>query len=361
MDLFRQYIDKKNNYVVIHAHLRQNRVQIIKELSDDVYSVIVRCLYQKDLQKFIELDFPWMYLQNISIDYSDVKWKASNYVLHKKDLEINRLEGMTSPDIYFKLLEMFLKSNNVQDLPESFVNYFKNLDCNYLINLRFLFSDHTQSPAMKTKLMHVLIIFVERYDMRLNDIDIEYSRPQDNQEYYFYQIIESINTHLVSENNKKYYSHQLVTPDNIMDIFFSIYPLIPIEWCDDTIFIVLGYFRWMKMDEQINFWNLFVMLESKSQDNIIRDVESDEFMKYLFDHSDRIDTEEKIRHLVFNETPILAGSPFLYPYIIQKYPNMRNDIMVYLLTTDIGDFIETFPGITNQEVVFALREKIENL
>jgi len=370
MEGVRKLIDAKATHNQLLTYVMINRHDLMNVTCSDIYSIIVTCIFKRDLFDFAKTNFAWHYVEMFY-------YEPNSYQVQKKDLEIERIDGLSSDMFYYKLLISFVQVNDVIDIPESFINYettIKNkksyvYHLRFEINKQFNVSDYKKfrndkydsQNNMISKLCQVLILYLSIYDILVIDLNKSYDV---NKKHYFYSILDSLSRFLngMELNDME---NKNINESNIIEIYFDICHNVLDRFQSQEMlkyrnlnYNIAEYFEYMRLDEQVIFWNILLEIENKRPNfifEILKASKSTVFIEYVIDNYEKLNTEDKIYDFMLDD--IVTTCPFLFQKILQKYPLMRNNVIIYLFFVNIHLCFIVFPDLTNQELITLIKNK----
>jgi len=350
-------------------------------LQHDPCIPILKCYLSHDLTSLIGTPIPWKTVQNCHFNFSHPSR------LSQEDLSEERMINVCNGLFYFNLLQTFLRNHEIEEIPKSFIDHYKFINDSFYLPVigriirgnfpsRSMHLRHNSKVKMNNKWINLMILFLEHYEIP----DFSYSLKMICQKRATYiYLTELFDDNVIDDSDDEwdgdyviknpdecYYHEELITEENIVQFCFDKLQ----NDCMTEITINLthhlaNYFEYMRLDQQMDFWNMILEIDGKRNSHLLSVVFnsclSDVFHKFAFEHYDKLKTEQGVYEYIVNgridsdET----GMVYFCQNALQRFPSMRSNILIYL-TIYVNDFdicYKIFPEITNQELIYVLREK----
>jgi len=345
LEVFKKFIDDDSVYVGnnIIYHVQKNKQILLEVIENDIYGLIFRTIIDNNLTEYTKSTFSWKYIQHIR------RLFMLKMELTEDDLEIDRMTGVTSDLMYFYLLRNFLKNHDVIKIPKSFIEHFECLiNKEYLINIaKLIYGDNSE------KVIQLMILFLEKYDANIHSENI--IRNINIKEDNYLGICEFINYELDNSDQDE----SILSEDNFVELSLEYlrHNKLSKEKKVYLFKILSNYFEWMKLDEQMEFWNILSTFESDNAsiiEKILFATKSQEFNDYVFNNYVKLKTEDDTYDLILAKKPL---SVVFLKKVVDVYPELKDSIIIHIIinTTYISLLSLVFPDLTNQEIVFALK------
>jgi hypothetical protein len=347
---FIRLINNNSDYDTIYTYVRKIPIKLSKYLDqDDPYSSILNAFFSNTLSDFSKINLPWKLIQNYNFRETDK--------LTVSDLEDARILGLVNHSMYFSILYTFLKNHDIDDIPESFIKHYDLLDNRNFIDdiCRFIKRDKLEDGS-QLKYINLLIFFLERFDITIsNESHENYKEKLD-----IYYILERY-FELNDDDNPEYmYHEEIITEDNIIGFYLISIKNRDLRFENHEVYYFMtelsNYFEYMKMDEQIEYWN--ILIEYYNDNDMIEilctSTESDVFINYVFDNYDKLKSENGVYEIISN------GKLYQYAFyqnLLSRYPQTRNTLIINLMIVSFDFCMLNFPDLTNQELHQILKNK----
>jgi len=376
---FKQLIDENANIITIDQYIKCNKDALIKLLDDsdrhqntsfhddtDPYVSILSCFFKTSLTDFIKTQLPWKMIQKYYFQF-DI-----NDLLTKQDLEVERMIDVNNSQLYFNILKIFLIDHKVNEIPESFLKHYENINMCYILNLpmhtnsRYFF-DHLANPHQTVfldkyivKQIELLILFLERFDIEPRSAYVETFHTKE-------ELFETLkgnfyNSQLYDETREEIYEVNgvTVTENNVVDFCFAKLrnDLLDVnDRMNNFIIILADYFEYMQLDQQMEFWNILIEEDKCTIEVTFNQTTSDTFLNFSFDNYEPLKTEAGVYDIIFRGYELEDNTLNFYRIILQRYPSIRPNLIMYLIIVDNYVCNGLFPDLSNQEIVSVFRAK----
>jgi len=374
---FKQLIDEDADILTMNEYIRDNYNTLLElqydpdrhqdtSLRDDTdpYTPILRCFFMRSLTHFTKTEFPWKMVQNY---YLNLHF-GNDDRLTKQDLEEERMVDVHNGDFYFDILKLFLVNHEINDIPESFIKHFENIDHCYILYLgnyirTELFehlSDLRQTifpHKIASKRIELLILFLERFDNINTNTHIE---PVNTKRSLFVAL-----KNYFFDIEKQFFmvNDVIITENNVIDFCFAKLKDDYLNKNGKTYHLTVrmaDYFEFMQLDQQMEFWNI-LMEENKvvndTIDSIFKHTTSDAFLNFAFDNYEPLKTEDGIYNIIMTGLELNNTTLNFYHMVLRRYPSIRSNLIIYLVIVDNYVCKRLFPDLTNQEIISIFREK----
>jgi len=275
-------------------------------------------------------------------------------------------------DLYFNILEVFLINHEVSEISQSFIKHYENIEDSYILHLGNYIntevfdylSDLRQTVfphKMVTKRIEVLILFLERFDINRKSPSEELFNTKEG-------LLEALmdnfynNDHL-DETREAIYSVNgvTITENNVVDFCFAkIKNDFQNENQHNFIVILADYFEYMRLDQQMEFWNILID-DTIEIDNTIESIfdqtTSDAFLNFAFDNYEPLKTENGVYDVILTGHKSEYNVLNFYHLVLQRYPSIRSNLIIYLIIIGNHIYETLFPDLTNQEIISIFRAK----
>jgi len=367
IEIFKNYIDDDDiSGLTTFKYARQHKKSLLKIIDTDVYSLILTCIYEHDLSKFIKSNYEWRYIQKINVSF--VNFVNRGIKMTKKNLEPERMHGLTFTPAYFGILTHFLHDYDVHEIPESFVKHYESLsDKQYFIYIAKYFSNTVEdimddlwkdkfNSDINLKPVHLFLLFLEKYD---SNIDTQcYSSTTWGKDDIYHSIRDF------------FYDDVNVTENNIVELSLDYLrqhkkksSQVEDEAKERFLINVVDFFEWMRLDDQIEFWDIVISIESIRHD-VLRLIEyvlfhttSEVFIDYAFEKYDQLQSEHGVMRITFTDICLTPCTKYFFQKVATLYPHVKDSIIIRLIHHNNDMLSTVFPGLTDQDIIFALKNK----
>jgi len=368
--LIDQLIDEDANIITIKLYIQDNKDALIELLDGtDPYIPILRCFLKTSLTDFIKTQFPWKIIQKCYFGF-DI-----DALLTKQDLEVERMVGVNNSQFYFNILEIFLIDHKVNEIPESFIKHYENINQCYMIHfadyINIVFFDHLSNlhqtifpEKIVSQRIELLILFLERFNMKNTNIyDVQFNTKEDllralidnfyDSDHYDEtgEVIYTVDGVIVTENNVIDFCLAKLKNDDEND-FLDEY-----DGTYDFTDVLADYFEYMRLDQQMDFWNIFIEEDKDTIESIFYETGSDTFLNFAFDNYEPLKTEDGVYNIILTYHKLEDSTLNFYHMALQRYPSIRSNLIIYLVIVDNYVCKRLFPDLTNQEIISIFRAK----
>jgi len=364
---FKSLVDNNTNNRRIFKHVNANRntlknidendhyaggSSLIASVRGD-YCMLLKCYLTWKLSFFLKSGFAWRYV----IDYHYSFNIDENDILTKEDLSLDKIEGLDSDQTYFWVLKMFLMNNEISDIPEVFLDHKDMFLGHYITYItQWVYFSLDNVPNFRNgkttvndniiKHFQVLIMFLERYDFDREKFILKHSDIQQKTLY------DQLDMYLQMRN-------LIINQENIIDYCFNVTkdrPTFNNKPYNNFIINLSDYFEYMKLNEQITFWDL--LYDINLIDYALLHTSSNVLINFAFDKIDKLKTEDGIYDFLFNDVDLDHMALSFCQITLARYPNIKQSMILYTFITKNTLCFTLFPDLTNQEIIDLIKEKI---
>jgi len=368
------YSNRDSRCNIIIQYIKKNET-VLRNINDNsVYGVILRTYLHTNMKYFVDSKYEWTYIEYRY--FEDYCWK--DVILQPSDLSDERMTGMTNDFFYVTLLKMFLIYHEIEEIPQSFIDRVdrRNNDCYVLSDLCFAITGENTSffktvinkTFKNKKLIQMMSHYLPFYDEELRNDTVPYSINKNKIFMTLVRIFESyLNTEDDEDDDLYLYKSKIVTEDNIIEIIFDI---IKNEKYHGNIIALSNYFEYMKLDEQMMFWNMintedtYVLCDMINTEDtyglcdVVLSSDSEIFIEYAFDNYSEFNNQNNICNIICSNG---HHSDIFVKIFIKKFPDISNTIFMYELLLDPTLCYRMFPNLSLEEMIGIINQYVATI
>jgi len=346
--------------------------------SNDLYGMILKSLITKDCHEYIKTKYPWKYVSQIISQMNSIE-------ITSDDLGIDRMEGLVDIFAYFNLVINFLETHDIHEIPESCIVYYERFDTSFLNVLPSKIVSNFNVNSIK-----LFSLFLTRYNRDLKNFTFSNQHHLNTEKNILFDAIrqpfEMYFDDVQHNDDKKTYKNNIVDNDNIIEIFFDIYKSrdigasrrrtyislvgilnllmniydkkdishnitsqegINLEIIFHRLQMIANYFEYMRIDQQIMFWNILMNDHRVFIGLLAKYSSSDVFITYAFEEFADLHDKSKLSKIIFQsngQSNIIYHKPF-FNLILKKFPEMKDDIIIHYVFNNLSFCFYLFPEL----------------
>jgi len=353
-----QYIEKHIGVLSQYQH------------DNDLYGMIIKSLITKDCHEYIKTRYPWKYVS---------QFIAQMYCIEitKDDLDSERMEDLVDIYAYFNLVVEFLESHEIHEIPESFLVFYKQIDMYFFNSLASVIKSKFTVNSIK-----LFSLFLTQYNHNFKNF-MKQDRYNPNKKMLFDTLKQVLGMHF---DTKKSYKNTVINDDNIIDLFFDIYKSHDISSHHQRAYVVMyeilnllidiydkkelsynitsrqnmnleiifyklqtvaNYFEFMRIDQQIIFWNILINDYREFIGLLVKYSFSDIFITYAFNEFPDLHDKSILSKIIFqsNDRSNMIYNITFFNFVLKKFPEMKDDIIIHYVFNNLSFCFHLFPEL----------------